>query len=131
MDYGIFNVRTDVNACDCARERTDTVKESALKVDPGRKIPCRTKESNLRRRRAGPMLYQLSYIPSLEEEEEEEEEEAREEKSDQQSHLKANNKHPTWTRYAPVVLERLMQCVGTATKPATKTPMGTVSVEIT
>ena len=28
------------------------------------KIPCRTGESNLRRQRAGPMLYQLSYIPT-------------------------------------------------------------------
>ena len=32
------------------------VRESALKVDSGRKIPCRTGESNLRQRRAGPML---------------------------------------------------------------------------
>ena len=32
------------------------VRESALKVDCGRKIPCRTGESNLRQRRAGPML---------------------------------------------------------------------------
>ena len=63
MDYRIFNVRTDVNAGDCTRECTDTVRESALKVDSGRKIPCRKGESNLRRRRAGPMLYQLSYIP--------------------------------------------------------------------
>ena len=39
MDYGAFNVRTDVNACDCARGPTDTVRESALKVDSGRKIP--------------------------------------------------------------------------------------------
>ena len=44
-DYGIFNVRTDVNACDCTRGCTDTVRESALKVDSGRKIPCRTGES--------------------------------------------------------------------------------------
>ena len=64
MDYGIFNVRTDVNACDCTRGRKDSVRESVLKVDSGRKIPCRTGESNLRRRRAGPMLYQLSYIPT-------------------------------------------------------------------
>ena len=64
MDSGLFNVRTDVNACDCAQGCTDTVRESALKVDAGRKIPCRTGESNLRRRRAGPMLYQLSYIPT-------------------------------------------------------------------
>ena len=64
MDYGIFNVRTYVNACDCTRGCVDTVRESAVKVDSGRKIPCRTGESNLRQHRAGPMLYQLSYIPS-------------------------------------------------------------------
>ena len=40
------------------------VRESALKVDSGRKIPCRIGESNLRQRRDGPMLYQLSYIPT-------------------------------------------------------------------
>ena len=28
-------------------------------------MPRRTGESNLRRRRVGPMLYQLSYIPTL------------------------------------------------------------------
>ena len=65
MDYGIFNVRTDVNACDCTQECADTVRESALKVDSGRKKnPCRTGESNLRRQRADPTLYQLSYIPT-------------------------------------------------------------------
>ena len=62
MDYGIFDLRTDVNACDCTRGCTDTVRESALKVDSGRKIPCRTGESNLRQWRAGPTLYPLSYI---------------------------------------------------------------------
>ena len=56
MDYGIFNMHTDVNACDCTRGCTDTLRESALKVDSGRKIPCRTGESNLRQRRDGPML---------------------------------------------------------------------------
>ena len=65
MDHGIFDVRTDVNACNCTQGYTDIVTESALKVDSGRKIPCRTGESNLRQRRAGPMLYQLSYIPTL------------------------------------------------------------------
>ena len=40
------------------------VRESALKVDSGRKIPCRTGESNLRRLRAGPTIYQLSYLHS-------------------------------------------------------------------
>ena len=64
MDDGIFNVRTDVNACDCTWECADTVRESALKVDSGRKIPCRTGESNLRQQRAGSTLYQLSYIPT-------------------------------------------------------------------
>ena len=29
MDYGIFNVRTDVNACDCTRGCTETLTESA------------------------------------------------------------------------------------------------------
>ena len=62
MDYGIFNVQTDVNACDYTRGCTDTVRESALKVDSRRKIPCSTGKSNLRRRRDGPMLYQISYI---------------------------------------------------------------------
>ena len=63
MDYRIFNVRAYVNACDCTRGCTDTVRVSALKIDSGRKIPCCTGESNLRQRRAGPTLYQLSYIP--------------------------------------------------------------------
>ena len=56
-------MRTGVNACDCTRWCTDTVRESALKVDAGRKILCRTGKSNLRQRHAGPTLYQLSYIP--------------------------------------------------------------------
>ena len=47
----------------CTQGYTVTVRESAPKVDSGRKIPCRTGDSNLRRRRAGPMLYyQLSFI---------------------------------------------------------------------
>ena len=64
MDCRIFNVRTDVNAYDCTRGCKDTVGESALKVDFGRKIPCPTGESNLPQRRAGPTLYQLSCIPT-------------------------------------------------------------------
>ena len=63
-NYGIFDVRTEVNECDCARGCTDTVRESALKVDSRRKIPCRTGESNLRRQRVGPMIHHLSYIPT-------------------------------------------------------------------
>ena len=65
MDYRIFNVRTNVNACDCTRGCKDAARESALKVDSGKKIPCRTGESNLRQRRDGPTLYHLSYIPTL------------------------------------------------------------------
>ena len=55
VNYRIFNVRTDINACNCTRGCTDTVRESAQKVDSG--------ESNVRQRRVGPTLYQLSYIP--------------------------------------------------------------------
>ena len=58
MDYRIFNLQVDV-VCDCTRGCADTVRESALKVDSGRKIPC-TGHSNLRQWRAGPTLYQLS-----------------------------------------------------------------------
>ena len=60
----IFNVRTYVKACDCTRGLS-AIGESALKADFGRKIPCRTGESNLPQRRAGSTLYKLSYIPSL------------------------------------------------------------------
>ena len=65
MDYGIFNVRIDVNAYDCTRGCTDTGRESALKVDSGRKLPRRAGagKSNLRQRRASPMLYQLKDVP--------------------------------------------------------------------
>ena len=64
MDYGIFSVLTNVNACNCTRAwLSDTVRESALKVHSGRQIPCRTEDSNLRQRRAGPMLCELTYTP--------------------------------------------------------------------
>ena len=33
-----------------------TAKESALKVDSGKKIPCRARELNLRKQRDSPML---------------------------------------------------------------------------
>ena len=56
MDYRIFNVPTDVNVYDCTRGCMDTVRESELNVDSGRKIPCRIGKSNLRQRRDGPML---------------------------------------------------------------------------
>ena len=47
MNYRVFNVRTDANACDCTRGCTDTIRESALKVDSGRKIPSRTRSDAL------------------------------------------------------------------------------------
>ena len=40
------------------------VRESALKNDCGRKIPCRTGESNRRQRRTGPMPYQWATSPT-------------------------------------------------------------------
>ena len=65
MDYGIFNVRTYINACDCTSGCADTVRESALKVDFERKIPCRTvNRTSVGDVSAVPMLYQLSYIPT-------------------------------------------------------------------
>ena len=48
MDRVIFYVYTDVNACNCTRGCTDTVRKSALRADAGRKIPCRTVRSKLR-----------------------------------------------------------------------------------
>ena len=67
MDYRIFTVRTVVNAGDCTRGCADTLRESSLKVDSGKQNPCRTGESNLRQRRAGPMLSptELRPIPIL------------------------------------------------------------------
>ena len=63
MDYRIFNVCTDVTACDCTWGCMDTIRESALKVDFGRKFTCCTRKSNLCQWCASLMLYQLSYIP--------------------------------------------------------------------
>ena len=40
------------------------MRESALKVDCGRTIPCRIRESNLHQWRASPMQYQLNSIPT-------------------------------------------------------------------
>ena len=33
MDYRLFNMGTDVNACDCTPGCMDTIRESALKID--------------------------------------------------------------------------------------------------
>ena len=63
MDFGILNVCTDVNACNRTRGCVDTLRESALKVDSGRKIPCCTGESNLCRWRAGPVLQPTELHP--------------------------------------------------------------------
>ena len=49
-------MRTDVNACDCTQGCTDTERESALKVDSGKKIPFCTGESNLHH-----LLISISY----------------------------------------------------------------------
>ena len=46
----------------CTQECTDTIRQSALKADSGKKIPCCTREPNLHQQHAGTMLYQLSYI---------------------------------------------------------------------
>ena len=35
MDYGIFNVRTYVNVCNCTPGCSDIVRESVLRVDSG------------------------------------------------------------------------------------------------
>ena len=62
---GSFMYAQIFNISDCTHGCADTVRESALKVDCGRKIPCRTGESNLRQRHDGPMLYQWATSPPL------------------------------------------------------------------
>ena len=64
MDHGIFNVHTNVNAYDCTRGCTDTIRESALKVDSERKIPYCIRKLNLHQRCASLILYQLRYAPA-------------------------------------------------------------------
>ena len=65
MDYRIFNVRTNVNACDFTHGGVRThVRESALKVDFGRGTSFRSGESNVFQRRNGPMLHQWATSPS-------------------------------------------------------------------
>ena len=60
MDYGIFILPTDVNACNCTWGCTDTEKESALKVDSGKKPPCRTRKLTVTVQCSN----QLNYFPS-------------------------------------------------------------------
>ena len=64
-DYSIFNMHTGVNVSDCTGGCTDYIREPALKVDSGRKIPCRTGESNLNEWPANLTLYHLSYLPAF------------------------------------------------------------------
>ena len=52
----------NVNACNCTRGCTDTCKRVCTENWLWEKNPLPHRESNLRQRRAGPMLYQLSYI---------------------------------------------------------------------
>ena len=66
MDYRILHVHTNVNACGCTQGCTDTLRESAQKVDLWKRILCRTGELNLPQQHASSMLYQLSYIPMQE-----------------------------------------------------------------
>ena len=64
MNYRVFNMHTDVCMRFSLGGCTDTIRESAVKVDSGRKILCHSGESNLCQRHGGLMLYQLSYIPT-------------------------------------------------------------------
>ena len=65
MDYRIFK---PAHRCECMWLHTggctDTVRWSALEVDSGKKIPCRSGESNLPQWCAGLTPYLPSYIPS-------------------------------------------------------------------
>ena len=60
---GTFNLHSDVNASECTRGSTNTLKESALKVKCGRRIFCRPWESNLRQPRARPDAEPMSPAP--------------------------------------------------------------------
>ena len=65
---GILNVRTDVDACDCTRGCTDTIRESALETDSRReKKPCCNGDLNPHQCCTwpfSPMLCQLSCMSS-------------------------------------------------------------------
>ena len=70
MDYMIFNMHTDISTCSFTGDGdmcvwrgcvcTDTRRESALKVDPGRKILCCTRYLSLRQWNASLMLCHLT-----------------------------------------------------------------------
>ena len=62
--FRIFNMRTNVHILNAHWGCTDTVRESALKVDSRRKIPCWTRDSNLHQCHTClfiQMIYQVSY----------------------------------------------------------------------
>ena len=44
--FWIVNVHDDVDVYDCTWSCANAVRESTLEVDPGRKIPCHTRDSN-------------------------------------------------------------------------------------
>ena len=63
--FGIFYVRTDVDACNCTQGAVRTPEESALGADSGRKIPCCIGNSNLHLHYPwlfSRTLHQLSYF---------------------------------------------------------------------
>ena len=43
--FWIVNVHDDVDVYDCTWSCANAVRESTLEVDPGRKIPCHTRDS--------------------------------------------------------------------------------------
>ena len=61
MDYRIFNVRADVKVCNSVSGCTDTVRDSAVKVDSWRKIPRCIGDLNLHQLHAGPTLCELGW----------------------------------------------------------------------
>ena len=62
MNYRIFNVRKDVNASDCTRECTDTVKESALKCDPGRETSVKFETKLIVKMSVVPLCSHLQFL---------------------------------------------------------------------
>ena len=52
------------HTCHCTWECTGSIRESALKVDSLRKIPCHTGQSNLHRQRASPVQCSANWATS-------------------------------------------------------------------